>query len=214
MIFYNPTDNDVLTHWIKYNPRSAFIMTQLGENRTEEIEEILSQILTVLTSHNINQLDANSQVTGRDFHTKIWKLALSVPLGIAVVSETMKQTTIANIYYEIGLMNALGKETLVVKTQKFTIPSDFVRTEYISHNNNFEGRFSSFIDQTFDQAAYYGLMADNLIAKPPLSIDYLRRAYLITGEDEYKNKARDLINSNDFDEHTMLMIKSYFDITD
>jgi hypothetical protein len=213
MIYYNPTDNDVLTQWIRYNPRTAFIMTQLGGTRSEELTNILAQINEILTSRNIDSMDANSLVTGRDFHTKIWKLALSVPLGIAVVSETMEQTTIANIYYEIGLMNALGKETLVVKTRGFRVPSDFVRTEYISHSSDFQTRFENFLNQTFEQAEYYGIMADNLDAKPLLSIDYLRRAYLITGERNHRERAIELLEGHEFDEHNLLMIRSYFNIT-
>lgn len=212
MIYYNPTDNDVLTNWIKYNPRSVFIMTQLGGEISIKLNNIISDIKSVLGKYHIRDFDANSFITGRDFHTKIWKIALSVPIGLAVVSETMKPTTIANIYYEIGLMNALGKETLVIKTDKFTIPSDFIRTEYIEYNNNFSYRFEKFINQTFDQAEYYGLIAENLIAKPLLTIDYLRRAYLISGDIAYKKRAQDIMLSNDFDEHILLMYKSYFDI--
>ncbi len=187
-------------------------MTQLGGIRSNEVETILDESSALLQSRNIRQLDANSLVTGRDFHTKIWKLALSVPIGIAVVSETMETTTIANIYYEIGLMNALGKETLVIKTKKFRIPSDFVRTEYVNFGQGFGDRFANFLDQTLRQAEYYGIMADNLIAKPLLAIDYLRRAYLITGENTFKRRAISIIETNNFDEHTLLMINSYFNI--
>lgn len=213
MIYYNPTDNDVLTNWIKYNPRSAFIMTQLGGEISEEVRNILELLEEVLKENRIQVLNANSQVTGRDFHTKIWKLALSVPFGIAVVSETMQQTTIANIYYEVGLMNALGKETLVVKTKGFRIPSDFVRTEYINYGDRFTKKFQNFLSQSFAQAEYYGIMADNLEAKPLLSIDYLRRAYLITEEEHYRKRALDLLEQHKFDEHNLLMIKSYFNLT-
>ncbi|WP_147302895.1 hypothetical protein [Marinoscillum furvescens] len=187
-------------------------MTQLGGKRSEELTQILAEIAQILTSRNIDSKDANSLITGRDFHTKIWKLALSVPLGIAVVSETMEQTTIANIYYEIGLMNALGKETLVVKTKGFKVPSDFVRTEYIKHSPNFQTALENFLNQTFEQAEYYGIMAENLDAKPLLSIDYLRRAYLITGDSSYRKKAVELLDIHEFDEHNLLMIRNYFDI--
>lgn len=213
MIYYNPTDNDVLTQWVRYNPRSAFIMTQLGGTISEELTNILDHIRKILTAREIGTMDANSQVTGRDFHTKIWKLALSVPIGIAVVSETMEQTTIANIYYEIGLMNALGKETLVIKTDEFRVPSDFVRTEYIRYSPDFEEKFGNFINQTFNQAEYYGIMADNLDAKPLLAIDYLRRAYLITAEEQYRTRAIELLDHNDFDDHNLLMIRNYFNVT-
>ncbi|MEO9965366.1 MAG: hypothetical protein ABJF11_06245 [Reichenbachiella sp.] len=213
MIFYNPTDNDVLTKRIKYNPRSAFIMTQLGGVKTNLLDEILSQLKTALNQKEIHSLDANSLITGKDFLSKIWNLALSSPIGIAVLSENMQQTTVANIYYELGLMNALGKETVVIKTPKFKIPSDFIRTEYIKYDNSFEKKMDSFLQQIFEQAEYYGVMADSLIAKPLLSIDYLRRAYLITQEDVYKNRALEIIKSNKFDEHTSMMVNSYFDIS-
>lgn len=109
-------------------------------------------------------------------------------------------------------MNALGKEMLVIKTKNFQIPSDFVRNEYIKYESNFSDKFRNFLNQTFEQAEYYGLMAENLIAKPLLTIDYLRRAYLITGEEIYKTRAIKIMNSNNFDEHILLMYKSYFDI--
>lgn len=213
MIYYNPTDNDVLTQWIRYNPRSAFIMTQLGGTIPEQLTLILNQIGEILANNEVSTMDANSLVTGRDFHTKIWKLALSAPIGIAVVSETMEQSTIANIYYEVGLMNALGKETLVIKTNEFRVPSDFVRTEYISYSENFERKFQNFLNQTFEQADYYGIMADNLEAKPLLSIDYLRRAFLITADEQFRTRALELLENHDFDEHNLLMIRSYFNIT-
>jgi len=212
MIFYNPTENDVLTSWIRYNPKSTFIMTQLGGIKSIDVVAIMDQLSIQLAARNIQQLDANSLVTGRDFQSKIWKLALSVPIGIAVVSETMPQSTIANVFYELGLMNALGKETLVIKTQDFIIPSDFIRTEYIEYDDSFENRFTNFLNQVLDQAEYYRILADNLIAKPLLSIDYLRRAYLITGENSHRQRAIQIIDENEFDEHLLLMIRSYFNI--
>ncbi|MFY0653967.1 MAG: hypothetical protein JXQ96_18140 [Cyclobacteriaceae bacterium] len=212
MIFYNPTQNDVVTNWINYNPRGVFVMTQLGGTRSDEVDTILDQQTRILSERDLSPLDANSQITGRDFHTKIWRLALSVPIGIAIVSESMNQTTIANIFYELGLMNALGKETLVIKTNGFSIPSDFVRTEYVNYSDDFNYKLNNFLDQTFEQAEYYGIMAENLDAKPLLSIDYLRRAYLITGDIIYKRRAQEYLQTNEFDEHFSLMIKSYFNI--
>ena len=43
-------------------------------------------------------------------------------------------------------------------------------------------------------------MADNLSAKPLVALDYLRRAYLITGNMDYQEKARELLDNNDFDD--------------
>lgn len=77
---------------------------------------------------------------------KIWKQILAVSVGIAILTEEMKPNTIGNIYYELGLLDALGKETVVIKTSDFRIPSDFLRTEYISYHSNFERRINQFFD--------------------------------------------------------------------
>ena len=94
-------------------------MTQLGGERTEELNTIIECLYTQLKSHRYSYKDANSLVTGKDFLDKIWKISLSVPLGVAVVTEEMSNNTISNIFYELGLLTALGKETIVIKTSKF-----------------------------------------------------------------------------------------------
>lgn len=43
MIYYNPTDNDVVTQWIRYNPICVFIMTQLGGEISAEVSNILDK---------------------------------------------------------------------------------------------------------------------------------------------------------------------------
>ena len=44
---------------------------------------------------------------------------------------TAVPSTQMNIYYKLGVAQALGKETLVVKSPGAKLPSDFVRTEYV-----------------------------------------------------------------------------------
>lgn len=74
------------------------------------------------------------------------------------------------------------------------LPSDFVRSEYIEFNQEFDDRFENYIDSVVEQAEHYEFVADQLDRNPILAIDYLKRAYLITGEENLRKKAQDLLN--------------------
>lgn len=102
----------------------------------------------------------------------------------------MSENSIANVFYEIGLMQATGKETLVIKTPRAKVPSDLVRTEYLEYSRGFTNQFHSYIDKLWQQADYYADMAEQLINSPIPSTDYIARAYLITGEEGYKEQIK------------------------
>lgn len=195
MILYRPNDGDVYSAKIRYRPRTCFIMTQLGKPIPDDIKKIRSALKPVLKKRKLKIIDAESRVTGRDFLTKIWEMIISVPLGIAIVNKSMSSLTFSNIFYEIGLMQAYGKETLVIKTKDVKIPSDFIRTEYIEYGRGFTGKLNQFFDSFFELNEYYETAADSLEKNPLLAIDYLRRAFLISGENSHRQKAKS-IHSN------------------
>jgi len=184
-------------------------MTQLGGDISPELKTIRKTIKRELKKRKINEIDALMNVTGKDFLLKIWRQILSVPMGIAILTDGMKKNTIANIFYEIGLLDSLGKEMIVVKSKNFTIPSDFIRTEYITHNKEFKNNFKKYIDNIFERADYYEVMADLVEANPVLSIDYLRRSYLITGNKALIAKAKDIYENNTFDDQSKFMISNF-----
>jgi len=192
MIFYRPTDGDPQTTSIIYHPKTCFIITQLGDPVPEIILSIRKELTSLLNQSDIKVIDANSEVTGRDFLLKIWKQILSVPLGIAIVYEGMNKRTLANIFYELGMMHAYGKETLIIKSDGFDIPSDFVRTEYVNYDDNFSSNIQKYIDSFFEQAEYYAFVSNQLDKNPLLAIDYLKRAYLITGDNSFKQEAKNI----------------------
>lgn len=200
MIIYNPIDGDCLTSPIDSNPRHCFLMTRLGKPRPSMIDNIHEQIKKCCAVHNCKVIDANSRITGRDFLLKIWNLIASVPLAIAIIHEDLPYTTQGNIYYEFGVAQALGKETLIVKSEKSRIPSDFVRSEYIEFNSNFMQNFNSYLESAFAQANHYELIADQLERNPILAVDYLRRAFLITGNHKLRNKARRIAKEAGFND--------------
>lgn len=194
MIIYNPTDGDAITSSIKSKPRHCFLMTRPGKPIPKEVDEIRKTVTTLCKRAGFTVIDASTQITGRDFLLKIWKQIAASPLAVGVCHEKIPQKTQSNIYYELGIAQALGKETIIVKSPEVDIPSDFVRTEYVEFNSDFSNNFSAYLHELNDQAEHYELMADQLENNPVLSIDYLKRAFLITGDIRLREKASDLLH--------------------
>jgi hypothetical protein len=197
MIFYKPVDGEIFNghRHIDYRPRTCFIMTKLGHSVSVEIQAIRTELSEVLRLHDIAETDAGSAVTGRDFLVKIWSMIIAVPFGIAIIDSDMPSQTLANIFYELGMMQAYGKENLVIKTEDADIPSDFVRTEYIEYGAGFKAKLNSYFETFFQIPKHYAFMAESLEKNPLLAIDYLKRAYLITGNGEYRKKAKDIYDA-------------------
>ena len=159
MIFYRPTDGDAHTTNINLKPKTCFIMTQFKEPIPNNIPIIEEKLRKVLNNHNFKYIDANSVITGKDFLMKIWKLILEVPLGIAIIDREMSLETLENIFYEIGILQSYGKETLIIKSKNTKIPSDFIRTEYIEFDEVLEENINKFFESLFEQAEHYEIMA-------------------------------------------------------
>lgn len=192
MLCYDIISGDTYAGRLSLRPRTAFIMTQIGRPIPLQVARIRRNLKRCLDSHQINSLDAGDEVTGRDFLNKIWDIILSVPVGIGIVTEEMDENAVQNVFYEIGLMQAMGKETLVIKSPNARVPSDFIRTEYIEYRQGFSRKLHTYIRKLWEQAEHYMIIAEQIITSPILSIDYVTRAYLITGEDGYKTKISQL----------------------
>ena len=194
MILYRPTDGDVAMASVAYRPKTCFLMTKLGQPVPDEVEQIRASVTRSFESIGYCVIDANTAVTGRDFLVKIWNMIVSVPVGVAIVDESFPQKTLSNIYYEYGMMQAYGKEVVIVKTAGTDIPSDLVRTEYVRFDASFDTKFGQFCEQLGTQAQYYADFAEQLERNPLLSIDYLRRAFLLSGDERHKERALELFN--------------------
>lgn len=192
MINYSPINGDPSTTPISYRPRTCFLMTQLGGTVSDDVKQIRKDVELGLLKAEFSVIDADSAVTGKDFLLKIWEMIVAVPLGIAIIDRTMPIRTLCNIFYELGMAQSLGKETLVIKAPEAEMPSDFVRTEYIPYDQNFARRFSAFLEGMKEREEYYEQTSDLLENNPLLSIDYLRRAYLLSGNQQYRDRANDI----------------------
>jgi hypothetical protein len=200
MNFYNPTNGEVDTTPVNYRPRTSFLLTQLGGNKSPELLRMRQSIDEMLSARSISIIDAGSVTTGKDFLLKIWKLIYAVPMVIAVVERYTPIGTLQNIFYELGVAQAMGKETLVIVGDKADMPSDLVRTEYISFGKQFAQQFSQFLDDYEALAGYYDTVSEQLDRNPVLAIDYLRRSYLISGEISAREKARGLLQGANADD--------------
>jgi len=200
MIIYNPLDGDAFTSSVPSNPRHCFLMTRLGHPIPDGVAEIREAVTRLLNVAKYEVIDASSRVTGRDFLLKIWKLIASSPLSIGVCHEDIPDSTQSNIYYEFGVAQALGKETLLIKSAGIRVPSDFIRTEYIEFDKNFSMNFSAYLEALFEQAEHYELVADQLDRNPILALDYLKRAFLISGDERLREKAKRLLGDAKLDD--------------
>lgn len=177
-------------------------MTQLGGDIDEEIKNIRIDITKALSQVSYTVIDADSAVTGKDFLLKIWEMIVAVPLGIAIIHDTMPTKTLCNIFYELGMAQSLGKETLIIKASSAEIPSDFIRTEYIQYDGHFLRRLEMFLKGLEERTNYYEQAADLLENNPLLSIDYLRRAYLLSGDQTYRKRTSEIFQKSQLDGRT------------
>ncbi|MCZ6804414.1 MAG: hypothetical protein O7D86_10890 [Proteobacteria bacterium] len=169
-------------------------MTRLGNPVPPMVEDMRRAVKECCDLYDYSVIDARARVTGRDFLLKIWKLIASAPLSVGILHEDIPESTQANIFYEIGVAQALGKETVIIKSPGSKMPSDFVRNEYIEFDDNFREQFNAFLSSIFEQADCYELLADQLEKNPILALDYLRRAYLIKGDGALIDKATRIVD--------------------
>jgi len=193
MIIYSPLDGDAITSSVPSNPRHCFLITRLGKPIPPAVESIHRAVTAACGDHGYAVIDASTRVTGRDFLLKIWRQIASAPLSVGIAHEDIPPITQANIYYELGVAQALGKETVVIKGPGAKVASDFIRTEYIEFNSGFAANFASYLESLMEQADHYETVADQLDRNPLLAIDYLKRAFLITGDKRLRAKAKTLV---------------------
>jgi hypothetical protein len=196
MIRYNPVDSDPSTVPIRYLPKTCFVMSQLKKPVPENQIVIRQGLSEFLKANDYNEIDADSSLTGRDFLVKIWTMVFQVPIGIAIITRQTTRRSLANIFYEIGLLQGYGKETLVIKTRDTRVPTDFVRTEYLNFDDDFEDNLSKYFTFISSLREHFDIMAEQLQNDPLLAIDYLRRAFLITGDSSYREKAQVLYSKS------------------
>jgi hypothetical protein len=197
LILYDPTSGGVVTTPTACRPRTCFFMSKLGEGAPPIVSAVRKRLTLVLGEADYCLIDASAVTTGKDYLRKIWDLIVSVPVGIALIYKGMPTRTVGNVFYEIGMMQALGKDTLIIKEPGAKIPSDFVRTEYVQWDKRFDDGVRAFLTSVMENAEFLATVAEQVERNPLLAIDCYRRAYLLTGDEEYCRKTDTLLASGE-----------------
>ncbi len=172
-------------------------MSKVGDDVPPLVREVRGRLSVLLDEIGYSLIDATEVTTGKDFLRKIWDLIVSVPMGIAFIYRKMPPGTLANVFYEVGMMQALGKDTLVIREPRATIPSDLVRTEYVLYDGRFDDRIRAFLKTSLSSAEFLATVAEQMERNPLLAIDYYRRAFLLTGDEEYCMRTDELLKSGE-----------------
>lgn len=159
-------------------------MCQLGKPIPDELALMRRTIEEATRRSGFTCIDATTRTTGKDFLHKIWEMLLSVPVGIALLHSEITPGTMQNVFFEMGILQAYGKDTLIVRSPSAPeCPSDLVRTEYVIFDEDLDNKIDHFFEAIQERAKYFLVAAEQLENNPMLALDYLRRAYLISPSD-------------------------------
>jgi hypothetical protein len=149
-------------------------MSHSGDGRSAEDDEIESVATAQLRRLGLVPIKA-SQVSGTgDYLDKIIDLIRGCGFGVAVFSAYTPAPTLGNIFFEVGLCAVFGKPVVILKTHEARIPSDFVRTEWVSRKGGQEEQFRLDVRNAFksvkESASFFASMGD--VAMEADRVDY------------------------------------------
>ena len=106
------------------------------------------------------------------------------------------------------MRDEVGCMTIMIRVGDAEIPSDFVRTEYVPYDSDFDRCFGAWLDSLQEQASYYQRLAELVENNPLLAIDYWRRAYLLCGDAECRDRAHRVFASGGFEERARTSVET------
>jgi len=191
-------------------------MLQLGEGTSKLESDMDEAVYAVLKQKKFSIVKATTERSHKDYLEKIIQLIRGCGFGVAIFSEYTPASTLANIFFEIALCNLLGKPVIIVKSEGAKIPSDFVRTEWVSYsdggNTQLRTDFKKSVDSIIALAKYYEILGD--IAMEAGNIDFelaferYKQAVLITNKRPVINKSNKLLNQLNASEECAEYIKA------
>lgn len=199
-LIFSPLTEDILEGPFKPYPRGVFIMLQDNKGTPEVDREMDSVVCNTLKVHDFKPLKATTKRGTKDFLEKIVQIIRGCGFGVAIFSQYTAASSLANIFFEVGLCNMLGKPVILVKNKDSKSPSDFVRTEwvtYLSDKNKLESDFEKSIQAMKDLADYFENLGDLAFEAEErdyeLAFERFKQSILITGNVEVKQKINRLL---------------------
>ena len=135
MILICPNARNECQKRITSVPKRCFLIISDAENSIKnnvngtklKDKSILRQkIDDVFLSFGYSVIDAMSVPESGDNYCKICELILSSAFGIAVITKNTPEKSLKNIYLEIGLMKAFGKEVIIITDDRHNLASDLL----------------------------------------------------------------------------------------
>jgi len=88
---------------------------------------------------------------------------------------------------------------MVVVGENTDVPSDLMRTEYIPYDQGFDKSFAQFLHEYEQLSGFYETISEQLDNNPVLAMDYLRRSFLISGDEAVRSRAQAIVDQGNFD---------------
>ncbi|MDG6249835.1 hypothetical protein [Methanocalculus sp.] len=152
-------------------PKQCFLIISDAENsnniddngtKTKEKSLLRVKIDEVFNSFGYSVIDAMSIFESGDNYCKICKLILSSAFGIAVITKDTKERSLKNIYLEIGLMIAYGKEVIIITNDRQSLASDLLgkgNLEYLDFID-MQKKLKSWLENFYKESSYYTDIAE------------------------------------------------------
>jgi hypothetical protein len=112
-------------------PKTGFFMFSTREN----IRGLRNTINQTFEAAGFHLVDAMARMGGDDNYCKICELIQSTAFGVALITENTPPESRENIYLEIGLVRAFGKESLILTPDRMIIASDLEGKGVFPFNN-------------------------------------------------------------------------------
>lgn len=204
-VIFSPITEDVLKGPFKPLPRGVFFLTQSNSLISDIDEATSSKVEEYLLKNRFEVCRANRTRRTKDYLEKIISLIRGCGFCLSIVSRDTPSETLANIFFEIGIANLLGKPTILIKRGKMNLPSDFVRTEWVQYKEGedaqFKKDFQDALDGVMEMSDYYHKLGELAFeASEPnldLAFERFRQSALITGHEDSLNKIRDVLSTLD-----------------
>lgn len=107
----------------------VFVIMPFSEKWSDGVYK--KMIHSAVTGANFNCIRGDSPLRVGDLTETIWNSLMKAGLIIADVSALN-----ANVFYEIGLAHALGKDVMILKQKDSNIPADFGGSHYYEYELN------------------------------------------------------------------------------
>lgn len=215
-LIFSPLSEDVLEGPFTPQPKGVFIMLQLGEGISKLESNIDKIVCGVLLKRHFTVIKSSTVRGHKDYLEKIIQIIRGCGFGVVIFSEYTPASTLANIFFEVALCNLLGKPVIIVKTEEAKVPSDFIRTEWVTYK---EGKttqlkkdFSDSVNTIQDGAKYYESLGDIAMAAEDIDLELAYERYkqsvLITNKKSVKNKIKKILLKFKLDDDPSVLLKS------